>query len=168
MKAVRKTWLNKLVHRLGSSPVGAWVFSRTLPFQDRLVLALTGGRWTVTGLLAGFPVVWVTSTGAKTGRPRTSPLVGVPDPESAGTVALIGTNFGQQHYPAWYLNLKANPRARCTINRVTGMYDAREAQGAEYDKFWRLAGEIYAGYPLYKQRIQGRHIPILVLSPSPR
>lgn len=65
----------------------------------------------------------------------------------------------------WYYNQKANPQAVCSIRGKSGSYQAHEAQGEEYERFWQAAPNIYLGYPLYKQRISGRRIPIMVLTP---
>ena len=76
----------------------------------------------------------------------------------------MASNFGQQHYPAWYFNLKANPLATCTLRGQAGEYLAHEAEGAEYDHYWQLAQAAYAGFPLYKERASHRRIPIMVLA----
>ena len=166
MTAPRYSLFHRLMHHISSSRSGAWFFARTLPMQDRLVLKLSGGRWTVTGLLAGLPVVWVTSTGAKSGRPRTSPLLAIRSDRADADFAVIGTNFGQQHHPAWYYNLKANPRATCTLQGHTGSYAVHEASGAEYERYWQRAEAVYRGYPLYKQRVRQRDIPMFVMTPQ--
>ncbi|MGI9624154.1 MAG: nitroreductase family deazaflavin-dependent oxidoreductase, partial [Acidimicrobiales bacterium] len=62
---------------------------------------MTGGKTTVPGLLAGLRVVMLTTTGAKSGEPRTMPLVGIP---SDGDLAVIGSNFGQGPTPGWVYN----------------------------------------------------------------
>jgi deazaflavin-dependent oxidoreductase (nitroreductase family) len=116
-------------------------------------------------VLTGLPEVMVTTIGAKSKLPRTLPLVYIRADADAKTFALIASNFGQRHNPAWYYNLKAHPVATCVLDGQTGEYSAREATGAEYDKFWQNTVDTYFGYALYKQRASHRHIPILVLSP---
>jgi deazaflavin-dependent oxidoreductase (nitroreductase family) len=153
------------MQKIASSPPGAWFFARTLHHFDRLFLGLSGGRATMTSLVAGMPMVIVTTIGAKSGLPRTLPLLCIRDENAPGTFALIATNWGQHHYPAWYFNLKANPRATCSIAGQTREYLAHEAAGEEYERFWQYAADTYIGYPLYKQRIHGRRIPIMVMTP---
>jgi deazaflavin-dependent oxidoreductase (nitroreductase family) len=157
---------HRLVQALAASRPGAWFFSRTLHYFDKLLLALSGGQLTVTSLLAGLPLVMVTTTGAKSGQPRTTPLICIQDPQVSGTFALIATNWGQAHYPGWYHNLKARPEATCRLRGRTARYRAREAAGAEYDRFWGYATAAYHGYRLYRQRITGRHIPIMIMTPA--
>ena len=102
------SFFHGLVQKIGSSRFGAWFYARTMHprrFQTE------GGRATVTSVLAGLPVVLLTTTGVKSGLPRTLPLLCIRDERNPTTFALVASNWGQTHYPAWYLNLKANPRA---------------------------------------------------------
>jgi len=153
------------MQKIAASQPGSWFYARTLHHFDRLFLRLSGGRMTMTSLVAGLPMVIVTTTGAKSGLPRTLPLVCVRDESEPGTFALIASNWGQERYPAWYFNLKANPRATCSIAGEAGEYMAHEATGEEYARFWQSAADAYFGYPLYKQRISGRNIPVMVMTP---
>lgn len=139
------------------------MFSRLLPRVDPLVLKLTRGHKTLSSVLAGFPEVAVTTIGAKSGKPRQRVLVYIRDPDNPHVFALVASNFGAPHNPAWYYNLKANPRATCTLGGETAEYIAHEARGDEYAKFWRRAAETYGGYSLYQERCGPRHIPILVM-----
>lgn len=156
-----------LVQKIAATPPGAWLLARTLHHSDRLVWRLSGGRRTLTSWLAGAPMVVVTTTGAKSGWPRTTPLLCIRDEDDPATFAIIATNWGQKHYPAWYFNLKANPRATCVIDGAARDYRAHEATGEEYARFWQYATNTYRGYPMYKQRISGRTIPIMVMTPLP-
>lgn len=158
--------LSSLAQKITSSRPGAWFFSRTLHRLDGLLLRLTRGRTTVTGILTGLPVVVVTTTGARSGLPRTLPLVYVRDEHSPGTLAIVASNWGGRRHPGWYFNLKVNPRAVCSAGGRVMEYVSREAHGAEYERFWRLAECTYPGYSLYKARAHGRRIPIVVLTPA--
>jgi deazaflavin-dependent oxidoreductase (nitroreductase family) len=141
-----------LMQRIGSSRPGAWFYARTLHHLDRVFLKLTGGRTMMTSILSGLPVVLLTTLGAKSGLPRTIPLLCIRDERDPRRFALVGSNFGQRHHPAWYFNLKANPHATCSIQGQAGKYLAHEAEGEEYDRFWQRAMQTYMGFPLYKQR----------------
>ena len=156
---------NSVTQRIAASLPGAWFFARTLHHFDGILLRLSGGRLTMTSLLSRLPVVVVTTTGAKSRLARTLPLLCIRDESDSTAFAIIGTNWGQQHYPAWHFNLKANPCATCSIAGETGQYIAHEATGEEYARFWQNAADTYLGYPLYKQRIRGRKIPIMVMTP---
>ena len=155
-----------LHQKFGSTQVGSWLYARTLHHMDRAFLKATRGRRTISGVLAGLPTVLVTTVGARSGQPRTLPLLCIRDEADPRTFAVIASNFGQHHNPAWYYNLKAHPRAQCSFGRQTEEYVAHEAMGEEYERFWQRAVDTYIGYPLYRQRAGGRHIPIMVLSPD--
>ena len=154
--------LHRAVRRVASTAPGAWLLARSAHHLDRWALKLTGGRASLTSVLAGLPIVWLTTTGAKTGQPRRSPLVGLVD---GAKVVVIASNFGQQHYPAWYHNLRAHPQAQVTLNKQTRTYTAREATGAEREGYWQQAVAVYAGYAAYARRVGKRHIPVMVLTP---
>ncbi len=155
--------LHRLMQTFAASPPGVWLFSRFLHPIDRVAFSLTGGRATLSSLFAGLPIAFVTTTGARSGAPRTVPLVAVPDPAGGAAIALVATNWGQSRLPAWYHNLRAQPRAHCRIGRREFAVRAREAQGEEYARYWAAATDIYLGYPAYRRRIGGRPIPIVVL-----
>jgi deazaflavin-dependent oxidoreductase (nitroreductase family) len=142
------------------------LLARVLRGIDPLIFKLSGGQTTLTGLLAGVPIVMVTSIGARTGLPRTSPLLPIRDPERPDRFALIASNWGQSGFPSWYFNLKKDPHATCVARGLAATYLAHEAYGEEYDRFWSYAIATYFGYELYKGRA-GRRIPILVLTPHP-
>jgi deazaflavin-dependent oxidoreductase (nitroreductase family) len=154
-----------VMQSISASRPGAWFFARTLHHFDRVFLRLSGGRMTMSSLATGLPVVIVTAKGARSGLPRTLPLLCIPDERDPATFALIAANWGQQHYPAWYFNLKANPRATGSIAGQAVEYLAHEAADEEYARFWQNVADTYKGYPLYKQRIHGRKIPIMVMTP---
>ena len=157
--------IHSVMIKLGSSPPGAWLFARIGHHIDRFVLRRSNGQTSLTNLLSGTPIVNLTTTGAKSGLPRTSPLMAIRDPNEPQKIAFIASNWGQGPNPAWYYNLKANPRATCAIDGREREYEAHEASGAEYERYWEIAGTIYQGYPKYQQRNDHRKIPIMVLTP---
>jgi deazaflavin-dependent oxidoreductase (nitroreductase family) len=125
---------------------------------------MSGGQMTLTNLLAGLPVVILTTTGARSGLPHTTPLARITDPANPDRFAVIASNLGQPHHPAWYYNLKAHSRATVTIDHQVKSYIAHEARDEEYAMFWSYALDIYPGYQHYKERAAERHIPIIVLT----
>lgn len=154
--------LQKLIRRFASSGPGSWLFARILHRIDGPVCRATRGRHTVSSLLAGLPVVMLTSTGAKSGRPRTVPLVGIP---TEGTVALIASNFGQHRHPAWYYNLRAHPEASVSVDGKRRQVRAVEAEGERREQIWQAGLRMYPGYGQYEQRASHRHITVFVLEP---
>ncbi len=153
--------------RIGATRPGTWLFSRILPRADPMFLELTRGRATLSSILAGFPEVLVTTRGARSGQPRSIMLLCIRDEADPNVFALIASNWGRPHNPAWYYNLKAYPRATCSIpGQPAREYAAHEANGGEYDEFRKLAARTYLGFPLYWARAAGRHIPIIVMTPA--
>ena len=140
----------------------SWLMARVLHHADALVLRLSGGRLTAAQI-SGLPIIELTTTGAKTGKQRTIPLTGLPDGEK---YALIASNFGQDHHPGWYFNLKANPE--CTVKKdgQVGSYIAREADAQENKYYYDMAISYYIGYAAYKEWASHREIPVMVLEPK--
>src|SRR6185312_4874823 len=106
----------------------AWLFARTLHHLDGPVLRRSSGRHSVSSALTGLPIVELTTVGARSGERRTLPLVGVPDGDR---LVLVASNYGQRHNPAWYHNLKANPRCSTTFHGQRHEMEAYEAEGEE-------------------------------------
>src|SRR5215475_13609730 len=161
----RYSFFQGLVQKIGSSRFGAWFYARTLHHFEHVAFKLSGGRATLTSSLAGLPVVLLTTTGTKSGLPRTLLLLCIRDERNPDTFALVASNWGQTHYPAWYFNLKTNPPAVGAIRGQIETYIAHEANGEEYERFWQYAANTYLGYPLYKQRVGARRIPIMIMTP---
>jgi deazaflavin-dependent oxidoreductase (nitroreductase family) len=153
--------VQRTMRRLSSSRPGAWLFARSLPQIDKFALRVSRGQVTLTGAAGGIPVLTITTTGARSGRPRTTPLMGVP---FGGDIAVIGAHFGQPGTPAWYGNLLAQPRAQVTYRNRTVSATARQAGPDERRAIVGQARKIYAGYEAYARRITGRDIPIMILS----
>lgn len=128
------------------------------------LLRLTGGRATLTSLLTGLPVVVLTTRGSHSGQPRHVPLVPLFDGQA---VVLVASAFGSRRHPAWYHNLRADPRATITVYGRPAPYLARPATEEEYRRYWAMAVTNYPGYAVYRRRSGARPIPILVLTPEP-
>jgi F420H(2)-dependent quinone reductase len=122
---------------------------------------LSGGR--VGGKVGRAPVLLLTTTGRKSGEPRTAPVVYLAD---GGNVSLINTHAGNAKTPAWSFNLKANPEAEIEIGRERRPVRARIAAGAEHDDLWRKHNQQYAGFDDYKAKLD-REPSIFVLEPRP-
>jgi deazaflavin-dependent oxidoreductase (nitroreductase family) len=162
MKLAPRTHLQRWSDRLPSSRLGALVFAHTLYLVDRPLMRITNGRLSLPGLLSGLPIVLLTTTGARTGQPRTAPLVGIPDGDK---VVLIASYYGRPHHPAWYYNLRKHPEAQLDLPGRSGTYVASEVFGAEREDYWRKAVALYAGFAAYERLAGGRVIPVLVLTP---
>ncbi|MDJ0768043.1 MAG: nitroreductase/quinone reductase family protein [Ilumatobacter sp.] len=155
--------VQRVTQRIASSRPGAWTFQRTLYPMDKALFRISKGRTTVPGLLAGLPVIMLTTTGAKSGRSRTMPLLGIP---LDGALAVIGSNYGQQHTPGWVYNLEADPAASVGYRDRTVAVVARRASDEGADRAFDLAADVYPGYAKYRERADHRVIRVFVLEPA--
>lgn len=149
----------RAVRRLIATRPVTWVLARTVHHIDAAVFRASGGRTTASATLTGLPLITLTTTGAKSGQPRSVPLVGIPDGER---LILIASNWGQAKHPAWYHNIKANPAVTVSHGGKTRHYTARELAGAERAAAFARAAALYPGYDGYAQRA-GREIPVVGL-----
>lgn len=153
-------WWHTLIKKLAATSFGIWLLAGRLHKLDAPILRLSKNRTTLTSLLTGLPTILLTTTGAKSGLPRTLPLVATPDD---GNLILIASNFGNTRHPAWYYNLCAYPSAVVTYGEKSWPVTARLLEGEERQRCWDKAAELYPGYRLYKHKAAGRTIPVFLL-----
>lgn len=144
----------------GGTRIGSWVYIRALHRVDQPVFRATGGRHTLTSLLTGLPIGVLRTTGARSGRPRNSPLLIYPT--SAGQM-VIASNYGQAQHPAWYHNLIAQPEATLVLGGRGQRVTARRLQGDTRERIWRESLKTYPGLKAYERWAGGRSIPIFLL-----
>ncbi|MCH7709833.1 MAG: nitroreductase family deazaflavin-dependent oxidoreductase, partial [Myxococcales bacterium] len=113
----------------------------------REVYRSTGGR--VGARLNGLDMVLLTTTGRKSGQPRTLPLACLRDGEDWIVVA---SNGGQDFHPAWWLNLQENPRAQAQLGRETRSIVAHEAIDDDRSRLWPLLKQQNPAYPKYEKK----------------
>lgn len=147
---------------MAASGPGAWLFARVLYRIDRPVYRWTRGRYTFASLLSGIPVVMITTTGARSGRPRNVPVLGLPTPDG---LAVIASNFGQRRHPGWYFNLRANPQGSITVDGRTRRFRAVEVEGERRRSIWTEGLRVYPGWSQYERRASNRQIAVFVLEP---
>lgn len=111
--------------------------------------------------MRGMPVVILTSTGAKTGQIRKTPLMRV---EHDGRYAVVASLGGAPKHPVWYFNLLADPHVALQDGPERWDMTAREVTGAEREEWWARAVEAYPDYADYALKTE-RTIPVLVLEP---
>jgi len=158
--SLRPNTIQRLIQRVAATPAASAVLSALLHRVDRYVLWASHGRATATSWLSGLPVVVLTTTGARSRRLRTVPLVGLFE---GGNVVVVASNFGSRRHPSWCLNLRARPEAVLTYRGRDFSVRAREAAGEEYDRCWAMALQRYPGFQAYARRSGGRRIPVVVL-----
>jgi deazaflavin-dependent oxidoreductase (nitroreductase family) len=164
MKTYRQSRpLQRLVRRSAATRPLARLYALIQQPLDELVYRLTGGRATLSSWLSGIEVSMLTTTGAKTGRPRTLPVLALPD---GNDVILIASNFGRPRNPSWYHNLRANPHATIVTGCVSRELVARPLSGADRERCYARAEEIFPPFTYYPRWAGTREIPVLRLQPS--
>jgi deazaflavin-dependent oxidoreductase (nitroreductase family) len=154
--------VQRVLRRFAASGPGSWMFARTLHRIDRPVYRLTRGRHTFASLVSGIPVVMLTTIGARSGRQRSVPVLGLPTPDG---LSVIASNFGQHHHPGWYYNLRADPAATVAVDGPPRRVRAVEAEGERRERIWQQGLKIYPGWSQYEVRASNRRIAIFVLEP---
>ena len=156
----KESTLKRFLSWFGSTRLGAWTIINLGSRIDTRLIRATGGRYNTT---FAWPCLLLTTKGARTGKPRTTPLVYVRDGDS---LVLIASRGGNPRHPAWYMNLRANPEVEILLDGKTARYVARDAEGEERERLWRKAVGVYSGYEKYRRRAGGRKIPVVVLDPA--
>ncbi|WP_433378647.1 nitroreductase/quinone reductase family protein [Actinoplanes sp. CA-142083] len=150
----RKMW-----RAVGSWP-GFTPMARSLVGVDRWLGRVTRGRVVALGMA---PSLMLTTTGRRSGLPRSNPLQYVRDGES---LIVIASNWGGEKDPAWAWNLRANPAAHVTLGGRELPVTAVEAEGEDRRRLWNLIVDQWPGYEAYRTRASHRTLRIFRLSLS--
>ena len=133
----------------------AWLF---VPVH-RVLLRLSRGR--ILGRLEGHGILMLVTTGRRSGKPRSSPLMYFQF-EEAGDLIVVASNYGQDRHPAWYLNVAADPGVTVEIVGERFAAEARIARAQERDV---LLDRVIAANPrfaAYRAATQ-RRLPVVAL-----
>jgi deazaflavin-dependent oxidoreductase (nitroreductase family) len=112
----------------------------------------------------GVPILLLTTTGRRSGEPRTTPLIFARDGDDYLVVASTG---GAPQHPNWYKNLLTDPSARIQVQAEQVAVEARTADDDEKPRLWAIVSEQWPNYDVYQTRTD-RVIPVVILSPSAR
>jgi deazaflavin-dependent oxidoreductase (nitroreductase family) len=120
-----------------------------------------GGKVT-TGPMAGQPLMVLTTTGARTGQPRTAIVTFTRDGKS---YVVAGSKSGAPTHPSWYWNLRTNDEVQVEAEGRTLDARATVAEGADRDLLWARHVEALPGFGAYPAKTEGRIIPMVRLTP---
>jgi deazaflavin-dependent oxidoreductase (nitroreductase family) len=123
----------------------------------RYVYEKTDGR--IGANLAGRHMLLLTTTGRKSGRQYTTPLACFADGDN---LIVVASNNGQDHHPAWWLNLEHTPDASVRYGREQRRVRAETANGDERIRLWPWLVTQNPPYARYEKRT-AREIPIVIL-----
>lgn len=152
--------LGRFVQRLAQRPAFAVVALKVAPRLDRFVSRVSGGRFVMSQLLV--PVLVLTTTGAKSGLPRESPLATLVDGDA---FYVVGSNFGTDRHPAWSANLIANPDASVRFGGRRVHVKAHLLSDEEKAQVWPRLLTVWPTYDSYVER-SGRNLRVFRLEPQ--
>jgi proline iminopeptidase len=107
----------------------------------------------------GSTVLLLTTTGRKSGEPRTTPLIYA---EDGDRYVIVASKGGAPEHPGWYENLTKTPEVELQVRDEVFPARARTAEGEERDRLWRKANEVWSHYDEYAEKTD-REIPVVVL-----
>ena len=107
------------------------------------------------------PTLLLTTTGRKSGRELTLPLI---FGRSGPNYVVVASKGGAPTHPAWYLNLQASPKIKVQVKAEKFTAQAHTADAAERATLWPIMVEIYGPYAEYQTKTD-RQIPVVVLKP---
>ena len=121
---------------------------------------MSGGKF--ANKVANLPVLLITTSGRKTGKPHTNAVVYIKDSED---YLVSASNGGADRTPSWYLNLESRPQARIEVGNAAFSVEARITESEErtqlYERFKTASGN-FVKY----EKSAGRMIPVIRLTPA--
>ncbi|MEV5753538.1 nitroreductase family deazaflavin-dependent oxidoreductase [Actinoallomurus sp. NPDC052308] len=132
------------------------------PINQPIVAEFRANHGRVGGPFAGADLLLLTTIGARSGRPATSPLAYFRDRDR---LLVVGSAGGSPRHPAWYHNLRAHPVAEIEIADRTLAARSVITEGAERDALFAMITALAPGYADYQSRVE-RRIPVVALVPA--
>jgi deazaflavin-dependent oxidoreductase (nitroreductase family) len=155
--------VRRLVQKATKIVPMSWIPPRALVSVDRTVFRLSRGRTTLSAWISGLPIIMLTTTGARTGEPRTLPVLAFPDGDH---LVLMASNFGRPSHPGWYYNLRADASVLISWKGSRVAMRARELIGEERQRYIERSLAAYPWWAPYHRRAAPRQIPVIMLEPS--
>jgi deazaflavin-dependent oxidoreductase (nitroreductase family) len=128
-------------------------------FNGKLIAEFRANNGKVAGAFERAPLVLLTTTGAKSGRSHTTPLVSTRDGDR---VVVIASKGGAPSHPAWYHNLVAHPEVTLELPDETYTARATVASGSERERLWRVQADLMPNFDEYQAKTT-REIPVVIL-----
>ena len=128
-------------------------------WNQRIIEEFRANGGKVGGQFEGAPLLLLHSTGARSGRVRTNPMMYQADGDR---FVVFASKAGADTNPDWYHNLRAHPQATVEVGTETHQVEARVAEGAERERLWTKQKADYPGFADYESKT-ARMIPVIVL-----
>jgi deazaflavin-dependent oxidoreductase (nitroreductase family) len=122
----------RFVNRLSATAFGSWLVKHLASRVDPVLFKATGGRFTMTGVPT-LPMLTLTTTGRKSGKPRDTQLAYHAD---GGDLLVVASAMGQERHPDWSYNLLATPEAEVQLRGERVRVRARVLDEAEKQRVW--------------------------------
>jgi deazaflavin-dependent oxidoreductase (nitroreductase family) len=126
----------------------------------RRILAASGGR--ILGRMGGHPLLVLTTTGQRTGQPRSTPVIGIGDGRNWLVVA---SNGGAATQPLWLRNIAASPQVTIRRGKRAEPFHARILPGSERAEWWPKLVQAYPPYARMQAKTD-RGLPVILLTPA--
>src|SRR4051812_5713163 len=154
--------VGKAVVKMAGSKSFMRIGPKVVPHLDRFLHKVSGGKFISSGGL--LPSLVLTTTGAKTGQKRTTPLATKPGGEGW---YVVGSNFGGEKPPAWTANLIANSDAEVSFKGRNTPVKAHLLTAEEKAEVWPRLVQFWPNYGVYVGR-SGRDPRVFKLDPLER
>jgi deazaflavin-dependent oxidoreductase (nitroreductase family) len=128
-------------------------------YNRQLIEEFRAHRGKSGGPMEGRPLLLLTTTGAKSGQLRTTPVMYIPD---GGRLLVIASNAGAATHPDWYRNLVAHPEVTVEVGNETFKAIAIITAGSERQRLWTRVVELYPFFADHEAKTT-RQIPVIVL-----
>jgi deazaflavin-dependent oxidoreductase (nitroreductase family) len=132
-------------------------------YNHQLIEEFRATRSNVGGPMPGRPLLLLTTTGAKSGQRRTTPLMYIPDGDR---FVVFASNIGAPTTPDWCRNLMAHPNVTIEVGTETFDGTARVTEGSERERLWSTAIQSYPFFTDHQAKTT-REIPVIVLERQP-
>ncbi len=150
---------SRAVNAFSATRPGSWLVGHVAARVDPALFRWTGGRVTVTGVPT-LPMLVLTTTGRRSGLPRSVQLAHLAEPPDAWLV--VASAMGQDRHPDWLLNLRADPRAHVLLPGREVEVDAVELTPAQREQHWPDLLRAIPQMRTYERRTT-RDIPVVRL-----
>ncbi len=139
---------NRFINWFSATPAGTWIVKHFAAKLDPLIFKATNGRFTSTGVPT-LPMLTLTSTGRKSGKPRDTQLVYVEDGDD---MVVVASAMGQARHPDWRYNIEANPEVEVQVRGEVLRATASVLSDEEKAVFWPLIKETIPQMSTYEKR----------------
>ena len=150
-----------MIFNLAATRQGMRLFYLFVRLIDMPICRMTKGTFIPSANWNIMPIIYLTTVGAKTGIPRSIPLLCIPDGDN---LILLGSNWGNPKNPGWAYNLRVHPQTQVRKGKTVKGFTARELHGDERATYWQKAVMFYPPYVSYEQH-SGRSLPMFLLEP---